>query len=96
MNLRQLTGQSGREMGCGADGFGAQIDPKETCSEQLLDHIVGKQQEIAGDRQSESLCGLQIDNQREFGRLLDWVGGDGRRERDGQDGGCGLPSRPAM
>jgi hypothetical protein len=26
LNLRQLTGQSGREMGCGADAFGAQID----------------------------------------------------------------------
>jgi hypothetical protein len=30
LNLRQLTGQSGREMGFGADGFEAQIDPTRT------------------------------------------------------------------
>src|SRR5437899_12117128 len=37
----------------------------------LLDHLVGPQQERLRNRQAERLCGGQIDDESELGRLLD-------------------------
>ena len=39
---------------------------------QLFDHLVGAQQEPFRDRQAECLGGCPVDDEFEFGRLLDW------------------------
>jgi len=38
----------------------------------LLDHLVGAGEDQWRDRQAKHLCGLQVDDQLESGRLLDW------------------------
>ena len=42
------------------------------------DHLVGLQEDRLGDRNTEHLCGFQVDHQLESGRLLDgqvaWLG----------------------
>jgi hypothetical protein len=42
------------------------------CSKsELLDHLVGEREQLVRYGQAERLCGCQIDNQIELGRLLD-------------------------
>ena len=36
-----------------------------------LDHLIGDREQTRGDLKPERLCGLQIDRQLVFGRLLD-------------------------
>jgi hypothetical protein len=38
---------------------------------QLLDHLVGKREQLVGNRQAERFGSLQIDNEGELGRLFD-------------------------
>src|SRR5215472_8724240 len=40
-------------------------------TETLFDHLVGAQQERLWDSEAEGFCGGQIDDEVEFGRLLD-------------------------
>ena len=44
---------------------------KQTLSPPLFDHIVGKLLELCGHLETQGVSGLQIDDQLEFGRLLD-------------------------
>jgi hypothetical protein len=39
---------------------------------RLLDDLVGEREQLVRDRQSRCLRGLEIDNEIELGRLLDW------------------------
>jgi hypothetical protein len=47
------------------------IDPKETCSEPSLDHLVGDSEQPWPEGGAERLGGCQIDDEIELGRLLD-------------------------
>ena len=38
---------------------------------QLLDHLVGKREQLVGNRQAERFGSLQIDDEGELGRLFD-------------------------
>src|SRR5271165_4424165 len=45
-------------------------------SEALVDHLVGKREQLVRDRQAEHLGGREIDGKIKFGRLLNrYVGG---------------------
>src|SRR5262249_15581331 len=54
---------------CGA-ALACLLLPKADIS-PLFDHVVGKLLELCGHLEAQSFSGLQIDNQLEFGRLLD-------------------------
>src|SRR5947207_4736013 len=45
---------------------------RQLCLAHSFDHLVGTQKKQFGDRQPERLRGLEIDDEIEFSRLLDW------------------------
>jgi hypothetical protein len=45
--------------------------PEQVQQVQLLDHLVGKREQLVGNRQAERFGSLQIDNEGELGRLFD-------------------------
>ena len=52
-------------------GFGLPLPTRSGHSRGLLDHLVGAREDRWRDRQTERLGGLQIDDELEFGWLLD-------------------------
>ena len=53
-------------------GMDSPANPKVRELASSLDHLVGAQQERLWDFEAEGFCSGQIDDEIEFGRLLDW------------------------
>ena len=56
-----------------------------------LDHLVGDGEQIRWDHQIESFCGLDVDLENEFGRLLNGLFGRTRSSQDAINVAAGLP-----
>src|SRR5262245_41819727 len=59
---------------CGATRdvrFGPKADSCTAAKESLVDHLVGAGEQLTRHRETERLCGLEVDDQLELGRLDD-------------------------
>jgi hypothetical protein len=56
-------------VGAKADIPDRQVGANSCLSELLFDHLVGEREQLVGNFKAERLCGFEVDDQLEFGRL---------------------------